>query len=63
MAALVSVRRNAWRKAFYDRLVARGKPKPLALAAAMRKLLTAMHSVARRRQAFALLPTSAAAAA
>lgn len=59
MAALVGVRRNAWLKAFYDRLVARGKPKPLALAAAMRKLLTAMHSLARRRQPFTLPPAPA----
>jgi transposase len=59
MAALVGVRRNPWLKAFYDRLVARGKPKPLALTAAMRKLLTAMHSLARRRQPFTLLPTPA----
>lgn len=60
MAALVGVRRNPWLKAFYDRLVARGKPKLLALTAAMRKLLTAMHSVARRRQPFALPPAPAA---
>ncbi|HEY0778692.1 MAG TPA: transposase, partial [Gemmatirosa sp.] len=60
MAALVGVRRNPWLKAFDDRLVGRGKPKLLALTAAMRKLLTAMHSVARRRQAFVLPPTPAA---
>ena len=56
MAALVGVRRNAWLKACYDRLVGRGKPQLLALTAAMRKLLAAMHSVARRRQREALPP-------
>ncbi len=59
MAALVGVRRNPWLRAFYDRLVARGKPKLLALTAAMRKLLAAMHSVARRRQPFVLPPAPA----
>jgi transposase len=54
MAALVGVRHNPWLKAFYDRLVARGKPKLLALTAAMRKLLAAMHSVARHRRPFVL---------
>ena len=54
MATLSAVRHNAWLRAFYDRLVARGKPKLLALTAAMRKLLAAMHSVARRQQPFVL---------
>lgn len=62
MATLVGVRHNPWLKAFYDRLVARGKPRPLALTAAMRKLLAAMHRVARRRQAFVLPPAPAPAA-
>jgi len=48
------VRHNPWLRAFYHRLVARGKPKLLALTAAMRKLLAAMHSVARRQQPFVL---------
>ncbi len=63
MAALVGVRHNPRLEAFYDRLVARGKPKLLALTAGMRKLLTAMHSVARRRQHFVPLPASAPGAA
>jgi transposase len=63
MAALVGVRHNPWLKAFYDRLVARGKPKLLGLTTAMRKLLAAMHSVARRRQPFVLPPAPALAAA
>jgi len=56
MATLTAVRRNPWLQAFYQRLVKRGKPKLVALTAAMRKLLGAMHSVARRRQPFALPP-------
>lgn len=52
MPTLRAVRTNAWLKAFYDRLVAGGKPKKLALVAAMRKLLSAMMSVARTRTPF-----------
>jgi transposase len=40
MATLTSVRRNAVLKAHYQQLVARGKPKKVALTACMRKLLT-----------------------
>lgn len=40
MATLTSVRRNAVLKAHYEQLVARGKPKKVALTACMRKLLT-----------------------
>jgi len=52
MPTLRAVRCNAWLRAFYAGLVARGKPKKLALIAAMRKLLTAILSVARSRQPF-----------
>lgn len=52
MPTLVAVRRNPWLKAFYDRLVASGKPKKLALIAAMRKLLHAIYSVAKHRKPF-----------
>jgi transposase len=40
MATLTAVRRNAVLKAHYQQLVARGKPKKVALTACMRKLLT-----------------------
>src|SRR5208282_6023920 len=40
MATLTAVRRNAVLKAHYQQLLARGKPKKLALTACMRKLLT-----------------------
>jgi transposase len=52
MPTLTAVRRNPWLKAFYERLVASGKPKKLALIAAMRKLLHAIYSVAKHRKPF-----------
>jgi transposase len=52
MPVLGAVRRNPWLKAFYDRLVAAGKPPKLALIAAMRKLLHAVYSVAKNRRSF-----------
>jgi len=50
MAALVAARRNAVIKAFYQRLVAAGKPKQLALVACMRKLLTILNHMVRTGQ-------------
>ena len=47
-----AVQHNPWLKAFYDRLVKAGKPKKVALIAAMRKLLAAMLSVAKSKQPF-----------
>lgn len=52
MPTLVAVRRNSWLRAFYEGLRARGKAPKIALIAAMRKLLTAVYSVAKRRQPF-----------
>jgi len=52
MPTLTAVRRNPWLKRFYGRLVAAGKPKKLALIAAMRKLLHAVYSVAKHRKPF-----------
>ncbi len=52
MPTLTAVRRNPWLKAFYERLVAAGKPKKLALIASMRKLLHAIYSVAKHRRPF-----------
>jgi transposase len=54
MPTLTAVRRNPWLKAFYDRLVAAGKPRKLALVAAMRKLLHAIYSVAKNKKPFVL---------
>jgi transposase len=52
MPVLGAVRRNPWLRTFHDRLRAAGKPPKLALTAAMRKLLHAVHSVARNRKPF-----------
>lgn len=52
MPTLTAVRKNPWLRAFYARLVAAGKPKKLALAAAARKLLHAIYSVVKHRRAF-----------
>ncbi len=45
--ALVATKRNPVIRAFYKRLLADGKPKKLALAACMRKLLTILNTMAR----------------
>jgi transposase len=47
MAALVATRRNLVIQEFYQRLLALGKPKKLALVACMRKLLTILNHMAR----------------
>jgi transposase len=47
MAGLVAIRHNPSLKAFRDRLVAKGKPKIVALVAAMRKLLTILNAMIR----------------
>jgi transposase len=52
MPVLGAVRRNAWLRAFYERLRTAGKPPKLALVAAMRKLLHAVYSVAKHRKRF-----------
>lgn len=52
MPTLTAATRNAWLKAFDERLVAKGKPKKLALIAAMRKLLHAISSIAKHRRPF-----------
>ncbi len=52
MPTLVAIKHNPWLRAYYQRLVARGKPRKLAVVAAMRKLLVAIYSVAKSRQPF-----------
>jgi len=47
MAALVASRHNPVIKAFYQRLLAAGKPKKVALTACMRKLLTILNAILR----------------
>jgi transposase len=52
MPVLSAVRYNPWLRAFYARLIARGKLPKVALMAAMRKLLHAVYSVATHRRPF-----------
>lgn len=52
MPTLTAIRCNPWIRAFYQRLTAAGKPKKVAIIACMRKLLDAVHYVARTRTAF-----------
>lgn len=52
MPTLTATRKNPWLRAHYQRLIARGKPPKLALVACMRKLLTAVYSVAKNRRPF-----------
>ena len=47
MATLVAVRHNAVCKTFYQRLLAAGKLKKVALVAAMRKMLTVLNAIAK----------------
>ena len=50
MGALVGVRYNPVIRALYARLLARGKPKKVALVACMRKLLIILNAMMRDRQ-------------
>ena len=45
MAAIVAMQHNKPIKAFYERLVAKGKPKKVAITACMRKLLTTLNAM------------------
>jgi len=57
MATLVATRHNEHIKAFYTRLLARGKQKKVAIVAAMRKLLIHLNSQLKRARS---APTDAA---
>ena len=48
-ATLVGVRHNPVLRTFYERLLARGKPKKVALTACMHKLLAILPAVLRHR--------------
>jgi transposase len=52
MPTLSAVRFNPWLRAYYQRLIARGKLRKVAVVAAMRKLLLAVYSVAKSRRPF-----------
>jgi transposase len=47
MGAMVAMQHNPVLKAFFDRLVAAGKPKMIALIAVARKLLTILNAILR----------------
>jgi len=49
MGALVATRHNPVIRAFYQRLLAAGKPKKVALTACMRKLLVILNAMVRQR--------------
>jgi transposase len=49
MGALVAARRNPAIREFYERLLAAGKPKKVALVACMRKLLSILNAVLKHR--------------
>jgi transposase len=61
MVVLNAVRCNPWLRQYYERLRAAGKPGKVAVIAALRKLLTAVWSVATHRKPF--VPTMPARAA
>lgn len=52
MAALVATRRNRVIRSLYQRLLATGKPKKLALTTCMRKLLTILNAMVRTQTAW-----------
>lgn len=52
LAALVASRRNPALRSFYQRLIADGKPKMVALIAVARKLLTVLNAIIRDRKAW-----------
>lgn len=59
MPTLVAIRCNPWLRATYERLRVRGKPAKVAIVACMRKLVTAIYSVAKNRKAFVpILPSA-----
>lgn len=58
MAALSASRFNPVIRAFYDRLVAAGKPRKVALVACMRKLLTILNAIVRDNRPWDALAAS-----
>lgn len=59
MATLVATRFNPRIKAFYQRLLADGKPKKVALTAAMRKLLTILNTLIKNDELWNSEPNKA----
>jgi transposase len=63
MPTLTAVSKNAWLRAHYQRLRARGKLPKVALVACMHKLLFAIYSVAKHRKPFVPVPVPKGASA
>jgi len=57
MAALVAARHNPRLKCVYQRLLAKGKPKKVALIAVARKLVATLNGMLRANQDWAPLPS------
>lgn len=47
MATLSAIRFNSVIKPFYERLIAKGKPKKVAIVACMHKMLTILNAIMR----------------
>ncbi len=47
MASLSAIRFNAVIKPFYERLLAKGKPKKVAIVACMHKMLTILNAIVK----------------
>jgi transposase len=60
MAALVASRHNPQLKSFYQRLLAKGKPKKVALIAVARKLVVTLNAMLRTGQDWTPLPSQCA---
>ncbi|HTT75756.1 MAG TPA: IS110 family transposase [Candidatus Binataceae bacterium] len=56
MPALTAIKHNPWLRAYYQRLRSAGKQPKVALVAIIRKLMTAVYSVAKHRRPFVLPP-------
>lgn len=56
MAALSAIEHNPPLAVFYDRLVAAGKPKKLAIAAVMRKLIVLANTLLKEDRCWSILP-------
>ena len=59
MATLVATQHNPTMKAHYDKLLAAGKKKKVALIACMRKFLTILNAMIRNKQSWKILPATA----
>ncbi len=59
MPTIVAIKHNPTIRTFYDRLVANGKPKMVAIIACMRKLITILNVMIRDGKTWNQKPQSA----